>query len=991
MAEEVEISNVGGENGVASEATLASLTRAIEKLAASTGRDPKKEAGKVQKAHNDAVKNGITVVTKNRDALEEKTKAVKKATDATNRYSKAMLGAIGGLLGSVAGSALNLGKALLDGGTSLTDFAQHLPLVGSYLSIFTEMIDQNIDSFRTLSQVGATFGDGLNDIRAISARAGIPLSEFTELVAQNSEKMRFFGGGVASGARAFATMSKELRQGPGRNFMNLGYTAQELNESLIEYAEFTGTQMGTQRRQTALSTQSAANYLEKIDQLARVTGKRRDQIREEMQQNQADQRVRAATAKMTKTQALEFNAALVQAGSASPKLKEALIDMADGVANDPFTAMLAAQSETFREKAGDLENMTALQRNNFFAAVAEEADRYAEGLGVSLQGVIAGGGIAGDMASLGAELSSFKAMTPEQQAEIEAAAALEAQRNEGLKLFHDTIRNITTSLMTLLTAPGMDENGNALPSIMERITTGLSSVGAALERFVSSPAFKEGIENLSNRITKFVSDLENFDLKTALFGGQEIDPNTGQTVNVEGLFGDLGGQISETISSILWSGSGVIVGAIAGLFALSVIKDALVGGVSKMFEGLFSGSAASNNGPTRGSRTAGSSMGANIGGALGGLTGGVIEGVGNGLAAVGAKAPLVIAGAGAIGAAIVAIGAGIAGATWLIGSTLPTLAEGLASFEDLDGNKLQSAGLGMGAVAVGMAAFGVGSAVAGLGALVGSITEGLASLFGAEDPMVKLQRFAEYDIDAARVENNAKAMSAFGLAMAAFGAGAGVSGIGQIVGSIADGLSSLFGGESPIEQLQSFGNAQINAEGVERNANAMASFAEALSRMAGANFSDVDIPSRLVSRLEELSEITGSGLTVTAQGMQAIANVQGLQTNLDILNNGLDIDRVRNYNEVMESLVETLEQLNDVLAEDNRGAFGGGTGVAAADVLGQINTASTGSSEGINQLNRLMSQMLAVMQEMAEDADNIERNTRSMGSNIANGRISAVR
>ena len=77
MAEEVEISNVGGENGVASEATLASLTRAIEKLAASTGRDPKKEAGKVQKAHNDAVKNGITVVTKNRDALEEKTKAVK--------------------------------------------------------------------------------------------------------------------------------------------------------------------------------------------------------------------------------------------------------------------------------------------------------------------------------------------------------------------------------------------------------------------------------------------------------------------------------------------------------------------------------------------------------------------------------------------------------------------------------------------------------------------------------------------------------------------------------------------------------------------------------------------------------------------------------------------------------------------------------------------------------------------------------------------------
>lgn len=56
-----------------------------------------------------------------------------------------------------------------------------------------------------------------------------------------------------------------------------------------------------------------------------------------------------------------------------------------------------------------------------------------------------------------------------------------------------------------------------------------------------------------------------------------------------------------------------------------------------------------------------------------------------------------------------------------------------------------------------------------------------------------------------------------------------------------------------------------------------------------------------------------------------------------------------------------------------------------------INTANQGSIDSMKELNRLMSQVLTVLQAMAEDADGIERNTRSMGGNIANGRISAIR
>ena len=888
-----------------------------------------------------------------------------------------MLGAIGGLLGSVAGSALNLGKALLDGGTSLTDFAQHLPLVGGYLSVFTQIIDQNIDAFRSMSQVGATFGNGLTDIRQIAAEASLPLSDFVDLVRQNSESMKLFGSSTATGARNFAAMSKELRQGPGRALMNLGFTSSELNELLIDYAEIQNIAFTRDRIQGRVTAANAAAFGEEMLKITAITGKRREQIEDELKQQSGDIRVRAALGRMDKEQRERFQLNIADISSESKALGNALIDFSDGVPSNEATRSLAVFSDTFRNLGQDIQNMDAGELNNFVVGVRTDLEEFAAANNQTLDELMAGiPGLAEAFEIVG-DTAKRSMLTPDQIAEMNKQAEIERRNGESLKQFGETMNKIRGDLMSALIESG----------VLGLVQTHLESLAGTLSDFVRDPSFKAGLTEIATTIKEFIQNIQNFDLKTAIFGNQEL--GVAGLIDTD-MFSGIGDAISSALTTALVASGAVIAGGIvAALTARSVLG--LIGqGISSAFEGLFSGGAAPQaSGPRRtGPGVAGQAGGA-IGSFLGNMGGSAMQGAAKGLAAF--ANPMIPLGAAALGAAIVAIGAGIAGATWLIGSALPTLAEGLASFEDLDGGKLQSAGLGMAAVAAGMAAFGVGSAVAGLGALVGSITEGLASLFGAEDPMVKLQRFAEYDIDATRVENNARAMSAFGLSMASFGAGAGVSGIGQIVGSIAEGLSSLFGGESPIEQLQSFGNAQINAEGVERNANAMASFAEALSRMASANFSDVDIPSRLVSRLEELSEITGSGLTITAQGMQAIANVQGLQTNLDILNNGLDIDRVRDYNEVMENLVETLEQLNDVLAEDNRGAFGGGTGVAAADVLGQINTASTGSSEGINQLNRLMSQMLAVMQEMAEDADNIERNTRSMGSNIANGRVSVPR
>ena len=108
------------------------------------------------------------------------------------------------------------------------------------------------------------------------------------------------------------------------------------------------------------------------------------------------------------------------------------------------------------------------------------------------------------------------------------------------------------------------------------------------------------------------------------------------------------------------------------------------------------------------------------------------------LAGSGPQAAAIALGGLAIGGAIGAIGAGIAGAAWLLGNTLPDLINGIKGFEQLDGQKLKDAAVGMAEISGALVLMTGGSIVSGLGGLVSSF----ANLF-TEDPVSKLKRFAE--------------------------------------------------------------------------------------------------------------------------------------------------------------------------------------------------------------------------------------------------------
>ncbi|MEK9913461.1 MAG: hypothetical protein VW580_06010, partial [Flavobacteriaceae bacterium] len=108
-------------------------------------------------------------------------------------------------------------------------------------------------------------------------------------------------------------------------------------------------------------------------------------------------------------------------------------------------------------------------------------------------------------------------------------------------------------------------------------------------------------------------------------------------------------------------------------FGAMKLKDAILGS----FGGGGGGSRGSR-GSVGAENTMGGSLGKNLGGFIGGLGEGIMKGFAAGLSAF--ANPKILLGAGIFSGAILAIGAALAGATWLMGKALPSLSEGLEGF-----------------------------------------------------------------------------------------------------------------------------------------------------------------------------------------------------------------------------------------------------------------------------------------------------------------------
>jgi len=969
LADQVEISNVGGNDGVASEATLASLAAALQKIAAKSGMDPASQEAKLKKIANKATEDGITITNKNTKAELENTKVTKEATGATAQFAKTIADASLGAIGDIVGSIVNFGMELAFGGNRLSDFAGSIPLFGQFLGPLAGMIDNNVDQFRDLSKVGATFGTGLVGLQQAAAEAGMPLNEFSQLIQDNAMIMKTFGGDVASGSLVFSKMAKELRDGPGRELMNIGFTSGELNDLLISYQELQTRQFTGDRIRNRVTAQSAAEFGEQLQKLSTATGQQREQILEAMEAQRDDVRIGAARSRMSAEEFERFSANIGTVSGVSKGLADALVDFDDGIPTNDSTRRLMQMSDTFRNFGDEVENMSPGELNNFMVEVRKDLEERAAQMGVSVEEMMSRiPGLSGMLDIIG-DTSNLKLMTEEEIKAAAARAAAEKTRNENLKQFDETIASARAKLVDAFITSGA----------MDALMDGADGFAKAVKVFTEGDTFKNTLDALSasfktmlDRVKTFVEDIGKYNLKTALFGGKAGDvigqDEQGNDItlqeDVKGLFGDIFAGAAEsagTIGTFVADGVKSVIGGLFDSFDITW-DDIFVGGIAGL--GLL--------------------IAAPIIGIPGALAAAVLAVIGKDkLIELWTETWDTIKGFFSFGtgedAASYSIG-NLASAAWetvtgWFGFTGEEATYGIsnlasAAWETVTGWFTMDS---EGNYSILDIANNVWTSVTGWFSLADtkfSITEDLTTMwntvtgwFGIDGTTYSVSQLASDAWDVIKgyftFGENAPAFSIQNLAQTAWDT---VTGFFSLENFEVPSISSMF--QSIIDAVKGFFTFDFE----------MPNFKQYLPTWLGGEGKSLFGNDNTVSAqasIDATPAVEGAeSLMDTQSAIATFANIENLQNNLDILKNGLDVDNVRSYTEAMENLVEVLAQLNEELKSSQNSRGRGREAQNAASVISKMDSIGGGASseeltKAITQLATLMSQNVTFTKQVA--------------------------
>ena len=253
-------------------------------------------------------KERITLVEKQIDSTENLIKAEERQTEIVGKLSKSFVG---------------LGKAAFEGQGSISAFTDNVRGLG----LIGNRLDVNIETFRQLSQTGANFGKSIVDLRLAAGEAALPLDDFAKLVASNSNNLAALFGSTTAGAKQIANLGRVTRELGIDRLAPLGFTVDEINETLL-------LNLDSQRR-TGVANQltdqqrvnSAINFAEELDRLAKLTGAQRDELRSQIEQQQSNERFQVALQGQTEETRRRLQGFAGTIGNIAPGLNEGFQDL----------------------------------------------------------------------------------------------------------------------------------------------------------------------------------------------------------------------------------------------------------------------------------------------------------------------------------------------------------------------------------------------------------------------------------------------------------------------------------------------------------------------------------------------------------------------------------------------------------------------------------------------------------------------------------------
>lgn len=489
------------QSGVATETTLRALVKALggdtgmKSVAQATGRTAKE------------MKTMSSYLEDLNEELEDTEQGLTRLQKVNNTLSIG-IGIVTTNLAGLGSSAKMVGE----------QFGTVGEVLGDTLGYLIDRLSENVDFYRSISQIGGTAGQSISDLRMAAGETGLTMGQLTDAITQAGGNLALLGGTTGVGVKRFTNALKDLAQGETfERFSALGFTMQELATGAAEYLELQ-TQLGrTQTMDSRQLSSETTEYLNNLDLLSRLTGKNRQALQQEMQERAKDARISLQLAGMSQKQQREIQNALSMTGNVSKEMEQSIRNLiaTDGVATNAREAGIMA-IDGMREALHGLargESGSAQQLMKVFQGAAnetaqmsaEERQRYAQ---LKQLGV--------DFFDVSFETIGFKnALGDLQVASEEQQKALEVGSKSAL-LFDKSTQRLRTAFQALL-AP-----------ITDLLSRGIGMLSTGIE------ALADGINSLKS------------------------------------IFGELGGSIAGVIALI--AGAGLGKAAIGG--GVSVAKKA---------------------------------------------------------------------------------------------------------------------------------------------------------------------------------------------------------------------------------------------------------------------------------------------------------------------------------------------------------------------------------------------------------------------------------
>jgi len=386
-------------------------------------------------------------------------------------------------LRKVGNSFMGLGKAAFEGSGSISAFTDNV--LG--FKTLGNRLDVNIETFRQLSQTGANFGQSIVELRTAAANAALPLDDFASLVANNASNLAALFGSTTQGAQRIAELGRITREVGIERLAPLGLTVDEINETLL-------LNLDSQRRTGILNqltdaqrTASAINFAEQLDRLAKLTGQQRDELRQQIEQQQSNERFQAALQGVTDETRQRLQGFAATVGGISPQLAEGFQDLIAN-AGVPVTQSALALVQNIPQAQNiirSLINGTVSAEEALVGirdASAASIDRFRQ---ATVTGTVDFLGLQSGIIELGRRVTDTGAVLDEQNKQATSLVSNLTSFEQASKVLSSQFQSIETGLLSAF-GPAL---GRLIGGIQE-IFTGGGKIATMLKE---SPALTAGL------------------------------------------------------------------------------------------------------------------------------------------------------------------------------------------------------------------------------------------------------------------------------------------------------------------------------------------------------------------------------------------------------------------------------------------------------------------------------------------------------------------